>query len=204
VDTPKELYSSSADLHPTHWEKIVGADYRALAANSGFAFDGKVYSHDLLGDQVTIDPEKKTVTYADKEGDVGFSRALVCLAYLGMAMDVPLSGVWTNFSELPGGDAFFKGHHGIKTKKLAECIGDSPERLYRVSTGLGAKKSEGADAAVEMPVLPRVPVKVLVWGRTDEFPAEAKLLTDKRAYLHLHLDALWAVTNLVIEKLTGG
>jgi hypothetical protein len=57
---------------------------------------------------------------------------------------------------------------------------------------------------VELPALPRLPVRVLLWAGTDEFPPAASLLTDPRAHLHLPLDVLWALTNLLVSDLTRG
>ncbi|HSH69642.1 MAG TPA: DUF3786 domain-containing protein, partial [Deferrisomatales bacterium] len=60
----------------------------------------------------------------------------------------------------------------------------------------------GGDVAVELPALPRLPVRVLLWAGTEEFPPSASLLTDPRAHLHLPLDVLWALTNVLIADLT--
>jgi hypothetical protein len=116
-------------------------------------------------------------------------------------MDAPPRGEWVAFRELPGGDAFFRGPHSLATPRLARAFGAAPERLMDAARRLGGVPAAAGDAAADLPALPRIPLRALVWAATEEFGATASLLTDARAHLHVPLDVLWALTNVAIADL---
>jgi hypothetical protein len=117
-------------------------------------------------------------------------------------MDVPASGSWVAFRELPGGEAFFRGPHSLATPRLVGAFGEDPMRVFASARALGGRPGAGAAAATaDLPALPRIPLRVLVWAGTEEFAAEAALLVDSRAHLHLALDVLWALSNVAVADL---
>ncbi len=134
---------------------------------------------------------------------MGYQRALVAVSYLAGAMDVPVAGRWVAFRDLPGGDAFFRGPHGLPTHRLEAAYGSRPGGLLEAAAALGGVAGPGADAAAVIPALPRVPFQVLLWAHTEEFDGSASLLTDPRAHLHLALDGLWALANVLVADLVG-
>jgi hypothetical protein len=156
----------------------------------------------MLGRALRVEPVARTVSHAEDPGrPVGFQRGLVAVAYLSGALEAPPKDEWVAFRELPGGDAFFRGPHSLATPRLEETFGGDPAQLEHAARALGGRPVAGADAAAEVPALPTIPLKVLVWGKTEEFPASATLLTDARAHLHLALDVLWALSNVAIADL---
>ena len=196
------LYATAEDLHPLHWEQLARRDPEEAARAAGASWDGQTYTLQLLGRVLRVEPASRSVHTADLPGrSVGFQRALVAVAYLNGALDVPPRGDWVAFRELPGGDGFFRGPHSLATPRLEEAFGAEPRALVRAAEPLGWKVAQGGDVGVEIPALPRIPLRVLLWGRTEEFGASATLLTDGRAHLHLALDVLWALSNVAISDL---
>ncbi len=196
------LYARGEDLHPSHWELLADRPRAEVIDATGAMSDGNGYVLTLLGKSLAIDPGLRRVAFVEEpERPVSYQRALVVVAYLGHGMEVPRAERWVAFRELPGGEAFFRGPHSLATPRLEAGYGGAPEALSRAGIRLGGTPCEGADVGVEIPALPKIPIRVLLWGRTDEFQASAQLLTDARAYLHLPLDVLWALTNLTLSDL---
>lgn len=196
------LYQSSNDLHPSHWEALARRDPVEAARAAGARWDGGRFRLRLLGRELVVDPGAPGVAFASRPGrPVGYQRGLVAVAYLAGAVDVPCRGDWVAFRELPGGDAFFRGPHAVATPRLEAAFGRTPGGLLDAARALGGAPVGAADAAVELPALPRIPLRVLLWGATEEFGASANLLTDGRAHLHLALDGLWALSNVAIADL---
>ncbi len=135
------------------------------------------------------------------EGSAGFLEQLCLLAYLISAQDLPPTNKLVNAQTLPGGQFFFRGIHGLPTEKLERAFGDCPSNLHDISTQLGAEKCEFGDASIRLYVLPRVPLTLIVWGRSEEFDARASILFDKSAADQLPLDALLAAVNLTLDAL---
>ncbi|MEW6490880.1 MAG: DUF3786 domain-containing protein, partial [Thermodesulfobacteriota bacterium] len=177
----------------------------ADAARAGGAtWDGEIFTLPFLGKEIRVAPRARTVSWATDLGrPIGYQRALVAVAYLAGAVEAPPRGEWVAFRELPGGEAFFRGPHGLPTPRLETAFGRRPGDLLAAARSLGGTASPGADAAAELPALPRIPLQVLLWAAAEEFPASASLLVDARAHLHLALDVLWALANVAIADLVG-
>ncbi len=198
-------YARVEDLHPRHWAGLAARDPAEASEAAGAPWDGAAYRLGLLGRGLRVAPGLREVSFAEEPGrPVGYQRALVAVAYLTGAMNAPVRGDWVAFRELPGGDAFFRGPHSLATPRLAGAFGEDPARLAAAAAALGGWAVEGADGAVVVPALPRIPLRALLWGRGPEFGARAALLTDGRAHLHLPLDVLWALTNVAIADLVRG
>lgn len=196
------LYQTSSDLHPLHWEALARRPAREVCAAAGAAADGEAYLLPFLGRALRVDPGGRSVSWAGGPGgDAGFQRALVAVAYLAGAVEAPPRGEWVSFRELPGGDSFFRGPHSVATPRLERAFGASPGRLVEAGRRVGGAPAAAGDAAVDLPALPRIPLRAVVWGATPEFPASASLLVDARAHLHLALDVLWALSNVAVAEL---
>ncbi len=136
--------------------------------------------------------------------DAKFLKQLCILAYLINAQDLPPANKLVSGETLPGGQFFFRGQHGLPTKKLEEAFGNNPEVLYQVSTQLDAERCEYGDASILLHMLPRLPLTIVIWGRDEEFEARASILFDQTAASQLPLDALLAAVNLTVGALLTG
>lgn len=191
------LYRRASDLSPYHWENLAARNAEEAAAAAGAAVVGGVYGFPLLGREIRVDPVNRKVFYADApEKEPGYQRALVAVAYLVGAKQFDPSGVLVSPRELPAGNGFFRGPHALPTAVIAEKFGGSPEKLLEASLLMGGKPDPGADAAVLLPALPKITLKILLWKGDEEFGPEAAMLVDSRAHFHLPLDVLWALTNV--------
>jgi hypothetical protein len=199
------LYARAEDLHPLHWENLGRRPPPEAARAAGATWNGEVFTLPFLGREIRLDPGARTVSWAADLGrPVGYQRALVAVAYLAGAVEAPPQGKWVAFRELPGGEAFFRGPHSLPTPRLEAAFGRRPGDLLEAARSLGGTACPGADAAAELPALPRVPLQVLLWAAGEEFPASASLLVDARAHLHLALDVLWALANVAVADLVRG
>ena len=136
-----------------------------------------------------------------QQEEAKFLEQLCILAYLINSQDLPLAQKLVAGNTLPGGQFFFRGQHGLPTKKLEETFGDNPEVLHHASAQLDAEHCEFGDASISLYMLPRLPLTIVIWGRDEEFEARASILFDQTAASQLPLDALLAVVNLTIGAL---
>lgn len=80
------------------------------------------------------------------------------------------------FEQVPSGGFYFDAFRRRAHRPLAEAFGAEPARLIEAGRSLGGKPEDIGDAAVRLPVLPRVPVVAVVHREDEEFAAEAKIL----------------------------
>ncbi len=190
---PEELWQDLAAREPVE----------AAAATEAFLEDGcfrlSLFSRDYL-----IDPRTRTIREASRpDHRVSFQTGLVLITTLAKAQNLPQSGRMTTPAELPGGRMFFTGPHELPLEPIVERFGSDPQGLVRAARALsGQEVDQGADVAMFIPGLPRVPMWVLLWAGDEEFEPRAVIGIDQRAHFHLALDAVWAMCNVLAARLT--
>jgi hypothetical protein len=202
-----ELFRWADQLPEALWDDLAARPPAEAAAATDAELSQGRFSLGLLGADYLVDPAARSVTLAARpDARVSFQAGLVLLTTLAQAQDLPASGVMITPGELPGGRQFFTGPHDLNTAALEKAFGRDPAGLARAARTLGGGPEEGlgADAAVRVPGLPRVPLWVLLWEGDEEFEPRAVMGIDQRAHFHLALDGVWALTNLLAARLTGG
>jgi hypothetical protein len=192
--------------HEDLWEQLKKLDRQQTAqrAKCRYLSSSSRYVVTMLNIEYVVDLLKMKIYSAgstSNEGSASFLEQLCLLAYLINAKDLPLTNTLVNANTLPAGQFFFRGIHSLPTGKLEKAFGDCPSRLYDISVKFGATRCEFGDVSIRLPVLPRVPLTLVVWGRCEEFPARASILFDKNASDQLPLDALLAAVNVTLDAL---
>jgi hypothetical protein len=193
-------------IHEGLWQQLTELDgcKTAQRAKCQFLNAPERYTVTILNIEYAVNPADKQifpVGGCSKAEPAGFLEQLCLLAYLINAQDSPLANKLVRAEALPGGQFFFRGLHSLPTKKLEEAFGRCPKRLYEITEQFGAKRCEFGDAAIELYVLPRVPLTIVIWRGDEEFDARASILFDQTAASQLPLDALWAAANLTAEAI---
>lgn len=190
----QELWNKLKSLDPTEVKSRSLAEYDVQTKH----FTLKVCNRDFL-----INPEEQNIRAADSPSDPPiFFLHLAAVNYLISAKDVPLDGRWMDAKEFPSGPLFFRGPHEMPTGKIEALFGQDRDGFIKAGQRLGANPIEGGDAAFELFVFPRLPVRLLLWLEDDEFPARFTYLFDRTANVHLLLDGIWSVGKLIEAFLT--
>ena len=131
--------------------------------------------------------------------DASFELELILLTYLVRSQELELSGEFVNEKQLPGGETFFRGPHHLSTGSLEQVFGEDRIAFLSAGEGLHGTVMDLGDAAVRLPVFPRVPVILILWEKDDEFPARITVNFDATVSSHLSLDIVWAMIHVVSQ-----
>lgn len=193
----EEAWKKLASLVPEEVAECAGAEYWD---------EDDVYVVLIFGKPYLIDYNERQIREIGPEYHFHFEDAthfgLLVPLYLSSCTPVEPAGRVVSPRSLPHGEAFFKGSHEIPEEVLAHHFGSNPGKLIEVGEKLGGTRTEGGDAAVVIPVFPRLPVTVILWVGDLEFPARAQMLLDATAESHFSLDALWATLIITAEAIT--
>lgn len=190
-------------MHKELWQQLAALDGEETSKRSKcqYLLSPQRYVITLLGSDYVVDLSQKQISPVQESctSGAGFLEQLCILAYLIGARDLPLSGRLVKAESFPGGAFFFRGPHVLPTENLKEVFGSKPELLYDASRALSGKKCDFGDAAVEMLMVPRIPVTFVIWAGDEEFESRASILFDQSAGQQLPLDALLAGVNLAVD-----
>ena len=161
------------------------------------------YSVPLLAEEHQISPARESVARVTVAGREDSDCELLLLMYLLKAADTPIVGQWVTEKGLPGGELFFRGPHTLPSQRFIECFGGDPQELVQAAQRHGGSSTDCGDAAVELQVLPRIPMMCVLWSADQEFGARARFLFDASVAAHLPLDMILSMTHRVADRLTG-
>lgn len=118
-------------------------------------------------------------------------------------------GTWKALQEIPNTVSKIKSmRNGVEAPLVAGFTGRAPA-LRAALASLGgepaADVAPGADVAMRLSPLPRVPVLVLFWDAdpSEGFPAEAKLNFDATITEHLDIESILFLSERIAQLLTG-
>jgi hypothetical protein len=204
-DTFFERDDKIDDIYWTELKAMDPADVcrRSLAE---FHADKQAFGLKLLSDALLIYPEKKRVQRVSRpinENDrpPGFNSVLVSVHYLLRAQDVPMAREYVAETQLTDGSFFFKGPHALPSWKIEKRFANDSAAFLEKGKLLGGTPLDYGDAAIEFLVLPRIQIAYVLWTADEELPARAQILFDATADRHFALDVVWAMCNLVTNKL---
>lgn len=158
----------------------------------------------FLNQAFQILPRARSIvfSYSHAPNIKSFELDLIILTYLLRAQAVELSERVVNEKQIPGGEAFFRGPHALNTRPMEEVFGEDREAFLSAGRRLNGTVRDLGDAAICLPVLPRVPVTLILWEKDDEFPAQITVNFDSTISSHLPLDVIWAVVDVVSKWMT--
>jgi hypothetical protein len=196
------------DVHEQFWEQLVGLDREETARRAGCRYlsESDSWAISLLNSEYRVDPVRRTIQAAGTDSGArpaGYLEQLCILAYLVSARDLPLAGKLISVEKLDPGGFFFRGSHRLPVEKLTNVFGPDPQLLHRIGGHFNAIARPFGDAALELCVLPRIPLTLIVWGADQEFPARTSILFDRSAPSQLPLDALFAAATLMVDTIVS-
>ena len=185
------------------WQDLQQCDSDEVCKRGRLQFIDGAYVIPFMDSAYRIDPVQKSISNAD--GNVGTPvkshLAMLLLAYLNGADPMEPSGNWVTASQLPGGDLFFSGPHGLPVAPLLARYGEKPDEFLDRCRKLGAEVLEFGDASVSFSALPKLPVAFVLWAGDDEFPADLKVMFDSTADRHVPLDILLSLVRSVTDEI---
>ncbi|NTW16533.1 MAG: DUF3786 domain-containing protein [Syntrophaceae bacterium] len=153
----------------------------------------------FLNAEFLCSAERQSIEPLSGEGFTApdFLLFLVVLHYLLEAKPQELSGRWIGEKEIPGGEVFFRGLHGLPLEPLTKIFGRQPDLFRSVAESLGGTPVQMGDLAFRFPTFPRIPLVLVLWEGDDEFEPEMLIRFDSTVTFQLErLDAIWALANV--------
>lgn len=191
-----------------YWKELRAMDPAEVCRRSLARYDEgeKAYELRVLNDDLLIYPEKGRVKRVSQpasqnDGPPGFNAVLVSVHYLIRAREVPMAREYVTENQLTDGSFFFKGPHALPSWKIERRFGHNDATFLEKGRLIGGAPIDFGDVGLEFLVLPRIQIAYILWVADEEFPPRAQILFDASADKHFALDVVWAMCNLVTNKL---
>jgi len=202
--TSKNLFRWADQIPAPLWDDLALRSPKEAADCVGALWCNERFEVSLLGAVYLIDPDQKHISRSDPAGHrVSYQTGIVLLTTLAKSMGAPPSGRMVTPEELQGGRLFFSGAHRPPTQALVKRYGGQPQALVERALQLGGKRIPGADYAVCIPGLPRLPMYILFWEGEEDLQPRAIIGIDDRALFHLDLAGVFGLMNILVSRLVA-
>lgn len=184
-------------------EQFAAKEPKSMAKNALVVFNEQenFFEVPYLGGTYRVFYPSGEVTRADMSIDVPLVVRIILLHYLTQAGPGALTGTRIAYQSLPSGFIYVEPFTNRAIRPLVKIFGNHPDKLKEVAQQLGGKTIKMGDLAVEIPVLPKVPITFVLWLGDDEFPASGNVLFDGAAGSHLHTEDYALIPGMVLWEM---
>lgn len=148
----------------------------ALARLPSVQFDGQQFTLTLLGRPYAIDWPQYAITPLDGGAAPNLPTQTFLLRCLLEARELPGSGEWKTFREMPWGELYIQPFTGRCLTRAAFSFGTKLAQFRQACEKLGAQALPHGDAGYQFPFFGPYSMQILIWEGDDEFPPNAQLL----------------------------
>lgn len=118
------------------------------------------------------------------------------------AQPMPETLKLVSFAQLSGGRSYQRAFAQRVAKPIERSFGLKASMLYQAANLLGGEKLDYGDCSVKIQSLPLVPITIVLWIKTSEFPASANILFDSSAGNYLSTEQLAMLSELTSARLS--
>lgn len=197
----RTIYVDPSEVDPELWERLQKADPQMICSYAQVRYDSSLaaYVVPFLNAEFLCSPDRQSIEPLTENAftTVDFQFCLVLLHHLLEAQPVGFSGRWISEKEIPGGELFFRGLHGLPLEPLTKAFGHDPELLKKVAEKMAGLPVEMGDLAFQFRIFPRIPLILVLWEGDDEFEPQMLIRFDRSITSQLEkLDVIYALANV--------
>jgi hypothetical protein len=164
--------------------------------------DGDRWALPVLNARFEFDFERRAVEVAGAGPASAWWSILSLHNLLAPAPVAPVTR-WISFEEMPAARAYSGPYRGRVIRPFCSTVGRSREALLAAAAALGAEEISAGDAAVQLPVFPSVPLRIVWYAGDDELPPDATFLYGDNVSALLDVEDIVVCAERLVSRLRG-
>ena len=191
-------------------EKFREMDPQQMAKRSGCEFRDGAFEIQLMNRRVKLTfPEMETF-YEDGSKTADNVRILLA-RYVMEGVQAESSGKMYSYPEMPWGPVYEVQFRGRCISRMAGTYGHNIKGFIEGMERIGAKEAReaserfasGADCAYDIPFLPKLTIRALIWEADEEFPASAQILFSDNFPLAFTAEDMAVIGDIFLNAMKG-
>ncbi len=146
------------------------ADPAEMAERTGVPFRDNRFTLTVLGEEKAITwPDFADENWRDKD-------RVLFMRHLLEGHSAGSYGSFLTYAQMPWGDVYDRQFHARCIHRLSGTYGSRVSVFARACEALGGTRLPGSGIGYELPFMPGLPLRFIVWEGDEEFPAAAQIL----------------------------
>ncbi|MFX0116317.1 MAG: DUF3786 domain-containing protein [Candidatus Hodarchaeota archaeon] len=132
----------------------------------------------------------------------GLKSGIFCLLCgYANAKETVETGELVSYEKLHGGRAFSRTFRSTVVNPFARIFGRDCSLLRRVSGFFDGEELEHGDCSIRIFALPLVPITIILWTKSSEFPAAASVLFDSSINYYISTEEASILGDLTLARM---
>lgn len=131
----------------------------------------------------------------------GGEATILMIRYLSEGTRTAPGDNWLSYRELPWGEVYDKNFQGRCIKRLAFGFGSKPGVFAGACEKLGGTQRDKGDISYDLPFLPDITVRLILWAGDDEFPPQSQWLFSDNTPFAFSAEDVAVIGDVVIGAL---
>ena len=191
-------------------EKFREMDPLQMAKRSGCGYQDGAFEIQLMNRRVKLSfPEMETF-YEDGTKTADNVRILLA-RYVMEGVQAESSGKMYSYPEMPWGPVYEVQFRGRCISRMAGTYGHNIKGFQEGMERIGATEAReasgrfasGADCAYDIPFLPKLTIRALIWEADEEFPASAQILFSDNFTLAFTAEDMAVIGDIFLNAMKG-
>ena len=200
TENPIRIYQVKfREMDPLQMAKRSGCDYR----------DG-AFEIQLMNRRVKLSFPEMETSYEDGTKTADNVRILLA-RYVMEGVQAESSGKMYSYPEMPWGPVYEVQFRGRCISRMAGTYGHNIKGFQEGMEKIGAKEAReesgrfasGADCAYDIPFLPKLTIRALIWEADEEFPASAQILFSDNFTLAFTAEDMAVIGDIFLNAMKG-
>lgn len=199
-----EIKDNKTGLPLAHYKALFAeADPETLSVRSGIPYADGAFRTTLLNRPVRITHPDMEAVFEDT-GAALRPNAQILLGRLLTGGSVVLStGKFLAYNELPWGEVYLTQFRGRCITRMAFGFGTDPEKFEKACLSLGGSPVPASGPCFDIPLLPRLTMRLTVWPGEEEFPPSAQILFSDNFPLAFSAEDCAVCGDVVLDAMKG-
>ena len=191
-------------------EKYRTMDPLQMAARCGIPYEDGVFKILLMNRLVTLTfPEMET--FYENGAKTADNVRILLARYVMEGVQAESTGKMHSYPEMPWGPVYEVQFRGRCISRMAGTYGHNIPGFQEGMEKIGARKAltedgkyvSGADCAYDIPFLPKLTIRALIWAADEEFPASAQILFSDNFPLAFTAEDMAVIGDIFLNAMKG-
>ena len=174
-----------------------------MSGKSGVPYDGQAFSLTIMGRPVKVTWPDMEAVYTET-GEKTKANVRILLARLIMRGRMSeTTGKMLSYTEMPWGNVYEAQFRGRCIMRLAFGFGNDLDKFAAACKSIAGVPSKGGDMAFDIPFLPKLTVRLMVWEGDDEFPPSSQILFSDNFPNAFTAEDLAVTGDIILDAMKG-
>lgn len=199
-----EVVDHKVGVPMEHYKAVfAAADPAALAERSRVPYaDGK-FSLTLLGRPVTVSWPDMVSRFSDDGTETASNTRILLARLLLEGALTPAKGLFLAYTDMPWGNVYAQQFRGRCILRMAGTYGSNLPGFEKAAASVAGVAAESGDRSFDLPFLPGLTVRLILWEGDEEFPAQAQILFSDNFSAAFGAEDIAVVGDVLLNAMKG-